>query len=171
MTQWKGYERFLKNANPKLAMTQKEFWDLKSNREEVIGRLEKELETEQPRLLKLSRSKQRYSFVFLSLLAAVGLFVNGLLQKDPMLRVGFWSVAALFLISGLVTIGTIQRKSRLAPKNLGDLQTLVQAYYDFHTPMVNRSDNYDEYQHHASMGNESKFLEIYSQLQNPNSPA
>lgn len=170
MTQWKGYERFLKNANPKLAMNQKEFSDLKSNREEVMARLEKELETEQPRLLKLSRSRQRYSFAFLSFLAAVGLFANGLLQKDSMLQVGFWSVAAMFVISGFVTIGTIQRKSRLAPKNLQELKTLVQAYYDFHTPLVNRANNYDEYQHHASMGNESKFLEIYSLLQNANSP-
>ena len=164
MSQPKGYERFLKNANPKLEMKEYEFYTFRGKREEHLAVVMEECKAEEPRLRKLGRSNVRLGFAFLSFgVAAMQIFLASM-QKDSLFVVGYLSAAGLFIISGIVTIGTISRKTRMAPTSLEEMQDLVRAYYQFHWNLADQSENYGVYRHKVNMANESDFHETLDRI-------
>ena len=164
MSQQKGYERFLKNANPKLEMKEYEFYTYRGNREEHWETIVEECESEERRLRKLGRSNFRMGFALASFGVAVMNIFLASYQKDTLFVIGYLSVAAMFIISGGVTIGTINRKSKMAPADVDDLKALARAYYEFHWRLADQSENYGVYKHKVNMANESDFYEIRDRI-------
>ncbi len=163
MSQKKGYERFLKNANPKLEMTEEEYNAFRKDRKEFMNQVDQECKDNMTSLLKLTKSGQRVSFAFLSFLAAAFNLFLGLIKTDRVFAFAYLSLAAVFFLSGVITVSTIMRKSGSAPKDLDALLVRVHAYHNYHGRLIDRTSTYSEYCHRANMSNDSDFEDILQQ--------
>ena len=164
MSQQKGYERFLKNANPKLEMNEYEFYTFRGNRGEHLAAVMEECETDERRLRKLGRSNLRMGFAVISFGVAIMQIFLAALQKEALFGIGYLSVAALFIFSGVITMETIRRKSKMAPADVDDLKALARAYYEFHWGLAGPSEEYSVYKHKVNMANVSDFNEIRDRI-------
>ena len=166
MSQKKGYERFLKNANPKLEMTEEEYIAFREDRKEFMSQVDQECKDNMNSLLKLTKSGQRVSFAFLAFLASAFNLFLGLIKTDRVFSIAYLSLAAVFFLSGVTTVGTIRRKSDSAPINLDSLLLRVHAYHAYHGRLIDRTNTYSDYRHRANMGNDSDFADVLHQMKN-----
>lgn len=163
----RGYERFLRNANPKLVMNQIEYMNCKANANAYVNSVMVELEKDEASLIKMTRPGYRAWIAACYFLGTLSMLISSFARKDDIsLMLPTLVIAGVLLILGITAVGTINKKAKYAPKNLEELKVLIKAYIAFQLPSIQKSNNHDEYRHFIEMVNMSGFQEIYDRTRN-----